>query len=232
MIELKEEKPILRHCKCADENTCDQNNEKDKDLKFECEVPPMGLVPSEDGRSISFSHEHDEDADKLILKQQDKFGQLLALLKTTLSGGLAMGPSPGDWLSLGFLVGAVEGLAPGFYLLDREGEQVGCVAEGQLVRPMAAACLDQAWLKNAGVHFLFMLNPERLAAACGPRGYRYAMVRAGFLGQLVYLGATALGLGACGIGAIYDDEARNLLRLNDGWALGYLVAAGVVKRTK
>jgi nitroreductase len=58
------------------------------------------------------------------------------------------------------------------------------------------------------------------------------MIQAGFLGQMVYLGATALGLEACGIGAIYDDEARALLKLNDGFVLGYLVAAGIVKKTK
>jgi hypothetical protein len=57
VIELKEEKPIFKHCKCADENACDQNNEKNKDLKFECDVPQVEVVLSEDGRSISFSHE-------------------------------------------------------------------------------------------------------------------------------------------------------------------------------
>jgi len=45
----------------------------------------------------------------------------------------------------------------------------------------------------------------------------------------VYLGATALGLGACGIGAIYDGEARSLLGLSSESALVYVVAAGTVK---
>ena len=64
----------------------------------------------------------------------------------------------------------------------------------------------------------------------GPRGYRYAMLAAGRLGQTIYLGATALGLGCCGIGALYDEEARQLLGLNKKAALLYLVAAGPVKR--
>ena len=58
------------------------------------------------------------------------------------------------------------------------------------------------------------------------------MIQAGFLGQVVYLGATALGLGSCGIGAIYDDEAQTLLGLGNGSVLGYLMAAGIVKKTK
>ena len=43
-------------------------------------------------------------------------------------------------------------------------------------------------------------------------------------------GATALDLGCCGIGALYDGEARELLGLNEESALLYLVATGPVKR--
>ena len=64
----------------------------------------------------------------------------------------------------------------------------------------------------------------------GARGYRYAMLTAGRLGQSIYLGATALGLGSCGIGALYDGEARDILGLNQKSCLLYLVAAGPVKR--
>jgi SagB-type dehydrogenase family enzyme len=162
----------------------------------------------------------------------DSFNNLLALLSAALSGSLAMGPPPGRYVSLGFVAGAIEGVAPGFYLLDPQVRQYTLVSPGQLAPPMAAACLNQDWLKNAGVHFLFMLNPGHLDETCGPRGYRYAMIQAGFLGQLVYLGATALGLGSCGIGAIYDNEAQTVLGLSSGSVLGYLVAAGIVKKMK
>ncbi len=162
----------------------------------------------------------------------DKFNSILSLLNGCLTGGLPMGPPARHHLSMGFIVGAVEGIAPGFYLLDPQARQYARIAPGDLTRPMASVCLDQAWLKNAGIHFLFMLNPGHLAEACGPRGYRYAMIQAGFLGQMIYLGATALGLGGCGIGAIYDNEAKALLGLNSGSALGYLVAAGVMKKAK
>jgi hypothetical protein len=37
-------------------------------------------------------------------------------------------------------------------------------------------------------------------------------------------------MGACGIGAFYDDEARAILGLDHESALLYLVAAGPVKR--
>ena len=56
------------------------------------------------------------------------------------------------------------------------------------------------------------------------------MLEAGRLGKAIYLGATSLGLGSCGIGALYDWEARELLGLNNESFLLYLVAAGLVKR--
>jgi len=56
------------------------------------------------------------------------------------------------------------------------------------------------------------------------------MITAGRIGQMIYLGATALGMGACGIGAFYDDEAEAILDLNADSSLLYLVAAGPVKR--
>ncbi|MGD9973132.1 MAG: SagB/ThcOx family dehydrogenase [Desulfatirhabdiaceae bacterium] len=133
-------------------------------------------------------------------------------------------------LATGLLIGNVDGIAPGFYLLDAEKRFLNRVFEGDVIPKMAHVCLDQHWLANAGVHFLFLTNLDMIDRQWGARGYRYAMTLAGHMGHAVYLGATALGLGACGIGALYDSEARNLLGLNTESALVYLVAAGPVKR--
>jgi nitroreductase len=55
------------------------------------------------------------------------------------------------------------------------------------------------------------------------------MLAAGRAGQRLYLAATALGLGACGVGAYYDRELAAAAMLPEaGWPL-YLVAAGPVK---
>jgi nitroreductase len=55
------------------------------------------------------------------------------------------------------------------------------------------------------------------------------MLAAGRIGQAIYIGATAQGLGACGIGALYDEETREILGLAEDAALLYLMAAGPVK---
>ena len=133
-------------------------------------------------------------------------------------------------LSVGFLAGQVEGMEPGFYLLDRVQKSTGMIAAGSYLGRMTQICLDQAWLANAGVHFLFLADLDLLDRTWGPRGYRYAMMTAGRLGQRLYVAASAMGLGCCGIGALYDEEARELLGLNENSRLLYLVAVGVVKR--
>ena len=44
------------------------------------------------------------------------------------------------------------------------------------------------------------------------RAYRYILLDAGHLGENLYLTATSLGLGPCGIGAFLDDEINRLIR--------------------
>ena len=121
-------------------------------------------------------------------------------------------------------------MAPGFHLLDTQAGRLGLVLEGSLIEAMAAACLDQMWLKHAALHLLFMADLAAVDRCWGARGYRYAMIEAGRLGQQAYLAATAVGWGACGIGAIYDREAADLLDLTDSGALLYLVGVGPVKK--
>lgn len=132
-------------------------------------------------------------------------------------------------ISMGFFANNVEGMEPGFYLLDFAKKSIGLVKRGFFAERMARACLDQMWLKNAAIHFLFLADPDLLDQIWGARGYRYAMLRAGQLGQRLYVHATAMGLGCCGIGAFYDEEASKLLGLNKASSLLYLVAIGPVK---
>ncbi len=133
-------------------------------------------------------------------------------------------------LTVGFLLNGSGPLPAGFYLLDPRNRKIGRVLEKTLTQSMAAACLDQMWLQTAALHVLFLTNPDCLDRRWGARGYRYAMMEAGRLGQQAYLSATALGFGACGIGAIYDKEAANLLALDAGGVLLYLVGIGPVKK--
>ena len=157
------------------------------------------------------------------------FIQLIDIVFTDRAENFSVAKGYSASISIGFLAGNIEDLSSGFYLADSTNKMAGYVDFEPTTDKMAAACLDQLWLCSASVHFLFMANLKMIDQFWGPRGYRYAMMTAGRLGHSLYLGATALGLGCCGIGAFYDDEAKNILGLNPESYLLYLVAVGKVK---
>ena len=54
------------------------------------------------------------------------------------------------------------------------------------------------------------------------RGYRMAFLEAGMMSERWLLGAVARGLGACPVGAFYDDEAAALIKAPPGrWVLHF-----------
>jgi SagB-type dehydrogenase family enzyme len=161
-------------------------------------------------------------------------GDFMAALLTSLSSDIVVGgdsePTGSDVVSVGLLAKNVEGIEAGFYLLDRRSESISTVCRGDMMDRMAHICLDQSWLANCAVHFLFLTNFELLEQSRGLRGYRHAMLSAGRLGQRLYVAATSMRMGCCGIGAFYDNEAVELLGLNGQSRLLYLVAVGPVKK--
>ncbi len=153
---------------------------------------------------------------------------LMALMSTASS----VDPEEKGYLQpvlAGFAAGAGESVEPGFYLLDPEGKSAAPVRSGLLMGEIAEACLDQMWLANSALHFIFAADLDRIDRSWSARGYRYAMLSTGRIGQRLYLAATALGLGCCGIGAFYDRELGKILNLQESLSVLYLVAIGRVK---
>lgn len=156
---------------------------------------------------------------------------LSSLLESLFEGAPCREEGPGiiPVVAVGVIAERVDGMNPGYYLVDLATRKMALVREGSFTRKLAGSSLDQAWLANAAVHVLFMSNLDVLDRSWGGRGYRYAMTAAGRLGQRVYLASTARGLGCCGIGAFYDQEMVEHLMLNPGSRLLYLVATGPVR---
>ena len=155
---------------------------------------------------------------------------ILEGLSLTTSGSLENRKSYDHSVTIGLLIGQAEGFAPGFYLFDQHSLQLNLIREGQYLKSMANISLDQMWLAQAGIHVLFLSNLAALDRHQGPRGYRYALMSAGRLGERLYLLSSAMGLGCCGIGAFYDQEAADLLGLDEATRLVYLVAIGLIKK--
>jgi SagB-type dehydrogenase family enzyme len=77
----------------------------------------------------------------------------------------------------------------------------------------AGLSLGQDLAGNACVAFSMIGDLDRAARAYGDRGYRYVHFEAGAIGHRLYLAAEALGLGATGIGAFFDEEVHRYLSL-------------------
>lgn len=130
----------------------------------------------------------------------------------------------------GVLAGELAGLAPGQYLLDRPRPSLGLRRDGNFLPVMASVCLDQQWMREAAAHVLFLVDFAELEPCLGARGYRAALQNAGRLGHRLYLAAQSLGMGACGVGAFYDEEAADTLGLPPGAGLLYAVALGPARK--
>jgi nitroreductase len=90
----------------------------------------------------------------------------------------------------------------------------------------AGLSLGQKLAGNACVAFSMIGDIERAVRAHGDRGYRYVHFEAGAIGHRLYLAAEALGLGATGIGAFYDDEVHRYPNLAPQQQVVYHFAIG------
>ncbi|MDV3353451.1 SagB/ThcOx family dehydrogenase [Leptothoe sp. LEGE 181152] len=125
------------------------------------------------------------------------------------------------------IVHRVEGLEPGLYHHAVEHHRLELVQSGDLRQPLIRAGLNQEFLGEAQVCFVISGIFQRTRWKYHERTYRYVLMEAGHLGQNLYLAATALGLGVCGVGAFFDDALNELLGI-DGIeeAALYLVTVG------
>jgi SagB-type dehydrogenase family enzyme len=116
------------------------------------------------------------------------------------------------WVQLYLYAHRIDGLEPGVYRHWPEGSLERIKSGDQRVAA-AGLSLGQDLAGNACVAFSMIADLDRVARAHGDRGYRYAHFEAGAIGQRLYLAAEALGLGATGIGAFFDDQVHRYFGL-------------------
>ena len=150
----------------------------------------------------------------------DFLGGTHSMSLTQLSAILAAAtrPSRGDFASAHFIqlylyAHRVDGLQPGVYRLWPELAELEQIKSGDQRVAAAGLSLGQDLAGTACVAFSMIGDLDRAVRAHGDRGYRYVHFEAGAVGHRMYLAAEALGLGATGIGAFYDDEVHRYLDL-------------------
>jgi SagB-type dehydrogenase family enzyme len=146
----------------------------------------------------------------------DDVAQLLwAAQGTTHREGYRTAPSAGAMypLELYLVVGDVSPLSPGVYRYLPKRHDLVRVTSGDRRSALAAAALDQDWVRRPPAVIVISGIYERSSVKYGRRAQRYTHIEVGHVAQNVYLQATALGLGTVLVGAFRDDEVQEALEL-------------------
>jgi SagB-type dehydrogenase family enzyme len=165
-------------------------------------------------------------SDPLSLSQVSQL--LWAAQGITAEDGRRTAPSAGALypLEIYLAVSNVENLLPGVYLYKPQGHKLTMIIEGDLSDDLSKAALGQSPVKNAAVNVIISAFYERTTVKYGDRGIRYVHLEVGHAAQNVCLQATALGLGVVTIGAFYDDQVKNLLKMDEKETPLYILSAG------
>jgi len=138
-------------------------------------------------------------------------------------------PSAGALYPLEIYVGTfkVEGLSQGIYHFNPVKHTLECILEGNFKQTLVNGCLGQHFVSTGAIIIFISSVFRRNMAKYGHRGLRYILLDAGHLAQNMILGAEALGLGSCPVGAFFDDELNQLIGL-DGYeeSVLYLLVIG------
>lgn len=112
------------------------------------------------------------------------------------------------------VIHAVEGVARGIYHYNVRDHALEQMRAGDFRQSITDAALGQEFFGKAGVVFVLTGVFQRARWKYQDRAYRYTMLEAGHIGQNIYLVATALGLGACAVGAFWDNEVNQLIQVD------------------
>lgn len=134
---------------------------------------------------------------------------------------MAQAPLLSGALQADLVLNRVAGIQPGVYRYLPGRHALQAVALGDFAAQARQAALDQDVIGDAAVVLLLSADSAQ-ALRSGARGYRMAFLEAGLMGERWLLGAVARGLGACPVGAFYDDEAAQLVKAAPGrWVLHF-----------
>ncbi len=91
------------------------------------------------------------------------------------------------------------------------------VRDQKVKEKLVRAALDQEFIADAPVVIVTCADTKRSASRYGRRGIeRYSIIDAAYASLLILLTAVNEGLGACFVGAFYDEEVSKVLRLPQG----------------
>ena len=123
----------------------------------------------------------------------------------------------------------VSGVEPGIWHFQVPDFSLALLSQGDFRRPLTEAGLFQGFLGTAAVVFIWTGILNRAMWKYRERAIRYLFLDAGHICQNLMLAAAALGLGACPVGAFFDEEVERLLQVDGQEEVAlYLAAVGTL----
>ncbi len=108
----------------------------------------------------------------------------------------------------------VSSVEPGIYHYNVPNHELELMIPGDPTEKIHEVCVGQEHVLKASIVFLISGVLERTKLKYGERGYRYALLDIGHLGQNIYLSCTSLELAIMTTCGFFDDEANKLLRID------------------
>ena len=134
---------------------------------------------------------------------------------TMKSGGFEFraSPSAGALYPIETYLGVnrVEEIPSGIYHYNVKEAQLILLKEGHFGPELCEAGLGQEFLEEAACVFVWTAIVGRSKWKYRERAYRYIYMDVGHIGQTLYLAATALDIGCCGVGAFFDEEVDRVI---------------------
>ncbi len=146
--------------------------------------------------------------------------------------GLRAAPSAGATypIEVYAIANNVESLTKGIYHYLIQSHELELLREGDFRNEMSRAALGERMFRQANVILVLSAVFQRTQRRYRERAQRYIFFEAGHIAQNTYIVATSMGLGACAIGAFYDDEFNHLLGLDGrNESVLYLLAVGKIQ---
>ena len=162
------------------------------------------------------------------------FHQLSTVLQGATRGVPAdfINPVAGQLNDVYLIAHAVDGLAPGAYVLHRDPWGLELLKKGEFRKITGRLGLEQDLPADCSAAVFFLADLSRILGGLGNRGYRVAQLEAGIIGGRLYLASYAQRLGATGL-TFYDDEVTEFFSPHAaGKSAVFLVALGHSERVR
>jgi len=126
---------------------------------------------------------------------------------------------------------SIEEIEDGIYHYNVAHHSLTLHHKGDVRLDLARVALGEETIYQAPVDIIICALYERTTLHYGSRGERYVHMEVGHAGQNIYLQAAALGLATVAIGAFYDEQVREVLRLDKQYKPLYIMPVGKPARS-